>query len=112
MMTSITNTIASIKFYDRNFEDYQILHVTLSNLPDLEDQLYHLWAEVRGLLQDYHIDDHAAKLSSIDTFYSNLEYKELVKQISCYNCEISIFVVYIFIFDITECMFICTTLTR
>ena len=38
MMASITNTMASIKFYDRNLEDSQLLHVTLSNLPDLEDQ--------------------------------------------------------------------------
>ena len=51
MMASIKNTIASIKFYDRNLEDYQLLHVTLSNLPDLEDQLYHLWTEVHGLLK-------------------------------------------------------------
>ena len=79
MMASITNTIASIKFYDRNLEDYQLLHVTLSNLPDLEDQLYHLWTEVCGLLWDYNIDDHAAELSSIDTFYSDLAYEEMVQ---------------------------------
>ena len=36
MMASVTNTMASIKFYDRNLEeDSQLLHVTLSNLPDL-----------------------------------------------------------------------------
>ena len=100
MMASITNTMACIKFYDRNLEDSQLLHVTLSNLPDLEDQLYHLWTEVHGFLLYYNIDDHAAESSRIDTFYSDLAYEELVKQISCYNCEISIFVVYIFIFDI------------
>ena len=79
MMASITNTMASIKFYDKDFENYQLLHITLSNLPDLEDQLCHLWTEVLSLLWDYHIDDHAAELASIDTFYSNLEYEELVK---------------------------------
>ena len=79
MMASITNTMSSIKFYDRNLEDSQLLHVTLSNLPDLEDQLYHLWTEVHGLLQYYNIDDHAAELSRIDTFYSDLAYKELVQ---------------------------------
>ena len=79
MMASITNTMASIKFYDRNLEDSQLLHVTLSNLPDLEDQLYHLWTEVHGLLWYYNIDDHAAELSRIDTFYSDLAYEELVQ---------------------------------
>ena len=79
MMASITNTKASIKFYDRNLEDSQLLHVTLSNLPDLEDQLYHLWTEVHGLLLYYNIDDHATELSRIDTFYSDLAYKELVQ---------------------------------
>ena len=37
MVASVTNTVATIKFYDRNFEDSQLLMVTVSNLPDLED---------------------------------------------------------------------------
>ena len=79
MMASITNTMASIKFHDKNLEDSQLLHVTLLNLPDLEDQLYHLWTEVHGLLQYYNIDEHAADLSRINTFYSDLAYEELVQ---------------------------------
>ena len=80
IMASVTNTVASIKFYDRNLEeDSQLLHVTLSNLPDLEDQLIHLWTEVHSLLRYYHINDHAAELASIDTFYSDLAYEELVQ---------------------------------
>ena len=80
IMASVTNTMSSIIFYDRNLEeDGQLLHVTLSNLPDLEDQLIHLWMEVCGLLQYYHIDDHAAELASIDMFYSDLAYDKLVQ---------------------------------
>ena len=79
VMASVTNTMPSIKFYDKNLEDHQLLHVTLSNLPDLEDQLYHLWMELRSLLWDYNIDNHNAELASIDTFYSNLAYEELVQ---------------------------------
>ena len=52
--------------------------VTLSNHPDLEDQLIHLWTEVRDVLRCYQIDDHDAELSSIDTFYHELEYNEMV----------------------------------
>ena len=44
IMASITNTSASIQFHDILFEDSEC--VTLSNLPDLEDQLIHLWTEV------------------------------------------------------------------
>ena len=80
IMASVTNTTASIKFYDINLEeDSQLLHVTLSNLPDLEDQLIHLWTEVHDLLRYYHIDDHAAELASIDVFYHDLEYEELLQ---------------------------------
>ena len=80
IMASITNTTASIKFHDINLEDdSQILHITLTNLPDLEDQLIHLWMEVRDLLRYYHIDDHAAELASIDTFYHDLAYNELMQ---------------------------------
>ena len=53
--------------------------VTISNLPDLEDQLYRLWIEVHGLLRDYSIDDHAAELRSMDIYYSELEYDEMVQ---------------------------------
>ena len=40
MVANVTNTVATIKFFDRNLEDSQLLMVTVSNLPDLEDQLY------------------------------------------------------------------------
>ena len=50
----------------------------LTNKPDLEDQLIYLWTEMRDLLRYFHIDDHEVKLSSIDTFYSELEYNQMV----------------------------------
>ena len=31
----------------------QKLHVTISNLWDLEDQIYRLWIEVNGVIQDF-----------------------------------------------------------
>ena len=34
---------------------------------------------MRDLLRYYHINDHDAKLVSIDTFYSDLEYDALVQ---------------------------------
>ena len=79
MVANFTNMVATIKFYDRNLDDSQLLYVTISNLPDLEDQLYWLWIEVHGLLRDYSIEDHAAELHSIDTYFSELEYDEMVQ---------------------------------
>ena len=51
IMASVTNTMASITFYDTYLEDSEIRHVTLSNLPDLEGQLIHLWTEVCDILR-------------------------------------------------------------
>ena len=31
----------------------QLLHVTISNLSDLEDQLFHLWIKVNGVIHDF-----------------------------------------------------------
>ena len=80
MMANVTNTMAAIKFFDKNLEDSQILMVTVSYLPDLEDQLYHLWIEVHGLLKIYAVDDHAAELCSIDTYYHELELDEMMQE--------------------------------
>ena len=72
IMSSITNQSASIQFHDILFENSEFHRVTLSNLPDLEDQLVHLWTEVQDILHYYHINDHNAELASINTFYRNL----------------------------------------
>ena len=50
MVANISNTIATIKLYDRDLEDSHLLYCTISNHPDLEEQLYRLWIEVRGIL--------------------------------------------------------------
>ena len=76
---SVTNMKASVKFHDIYFEDSELCHMILSNLPDLKDQLIYLWTEMHDLLRHYDIDDHDAELVSIDTFYSDLEYDALVQ---------------------------------
>ena len=73
-MTSVTNTAATVKFHDISLEDSELRIVTLSNLPDLEDQLIQLWTEVQDLLRYYHEDDRIAELASIDTFYRDLKH--------------------------------------
>ena len=79
MVANITNTMATIKFFNRELEDSQLMMVTVSNLPNLDEQLYHLWIEMRGLLKDYSIDNHAVELCSIDKYYHDLEYSEMLQ---------------------------------
>ena len=79
MVANVNNMVATIKLFDKNLEDSQLLHCTISNHCDLEGQLYRLWIEVRGILKDYTIDNHAAKLRNIDTYYSSLEYEDMMR---------------------------------
>ena len=78
MVANISNTVATIKLFDRDLEDSQLLYCTISNHTDLEEQLYRLWIKVWGILRDYAIDDHTAELHHIDAYYSLLEYEEMM----------------------------------
>ena len=62
LVSNINGKVATIKLFDMNLMDSQLLHCTISNLWDLEDQLYRLWIEVHGILKDYTVDDHNAEL--------------------------------------------------
>ena len=53
LVANISDNIATIKIYDIYLEDSLKLYVTISNLWDIEDQLYRLCVEVNGLLKDY-----------------------------------------------------------
>ena len=66
MVANISNTVATIKLFDRDLEDSQLLYLTISNHTDLEEQLYCLWIEVQGILRDYSIDNHTATLHHLD----------------------------------------------
>ena len=46
VVANISHTIATIKLFDRELEDSQLLYCTISNHTDLEEQLYRLWIEV------------------------------------------------------------------
>ena len=72
IMASIMNQLAMIQFHNILFDNSEFHSVTLSNHPDLEDQLVYLWTEVQDVLRYYHINDHNAELASINTFYHNL----------------------------------------
>ena len=80
IVTSVTNTAATVKFHDISLEDSELKIVTLSNTSDLEDQLIQLWTEVQELLRYYHEDDCIAELASIDTYYRDFEYNQMMAE--------------------------------
>ena len=43
LVANISETVATMKIYDNYVVDSLKLHVTISNLWDIEDQLYRLW---------------------------------------------------------------------
>ena len=45
--------MATFKLYNIKEEDLLKLHVTISNLGDIEEQLYQLWVQLNYLLREY-----------------------------------------------------------
>ena len=59
LTANIGGNTAVVRVYD-NFTtvNTQVLQMTISNLPDLEDQLFHLYMEVNGVIHDFMPDDY------------------------------------------------------
>ena len=54
LTANISENVATINMYDNYATvNSQLLHVTISNLWDLEDQLFRLWIEVNGVIHDF-----------------------------------------------------------
>ena len=54
LTANIWENSATIKMYDNYATmNSQLLHVTISNLWDLETQLWRLWIEVNGVIHDF-----------------------------------------------------------
>ena len=58
LTANISHNIANVRMYD-NFAtvNSQILHITISNHLDLENQLWRLYIEVNGVIHDFMPDD-------------------------------------------------------
>ena len=78
LVANIGRTMATIKLFDKNLMDSQLLHCTISNLWDLEEQLYRLWIEVCGVLKDYAVEDPSMELKNIDNYYSSTAYEDMM----------------------------------
>ena len=53
IVANIGPTMAVFKFYDTNEEDSLKLHMTVTNLGDIEEQIHVFWQQVNFLLQQY-----------------------------------------------------------
>ena len=53
IVANIGPTMGTFKLYDLSEEDSLKLHVTLSNLGDIDDQIYQLWLQVNFVLRQY-----------------------------------------------------------
>ena len=58
LTANISANIANIRMYD-NFTtvNYQLLHITITNHSDLENQLWQLYIEVNGVIHDFMPND-------------------------------------------------------
>ena len=53
LMANIRKNVATVKVYGNYTINSLFLHVTISNLWDIEDQLFRLWVEVNGVMHDW-----------------------------------------------------------
>ena len=78
LVTNIGRQTASIKIFDKNLMESQLLHFTISNLWDLEEQLYQLQIEVHKILKDYAVHDPLAKQGHITSYYNSTAYRDMM----------------------------------
>ena len=78
LVANIGHMMATIKLFDKNIMDSQLLHFTVSNLWDLEEQLYRLWIEVCGMLKDYAVNNPSLELRNINDYYSSTAYEDMM----------------------------------
>ena len=53
IVANIGPTMATFKLYDLSEEDSLKLHIKLSNLGDIDEQIHQLWQQVNFLLKQY-----------------------------------------------------------
>ena len=78
LVTNMNHQTAYIKVFDQNIMESPLLDFTISNLYDLETQLYQLWIEVRKILKNYAVRDPLAELGHIVSYYNSAAYRDLM----------------------------------
>ena len=78
--TNVSSMTATITIHDTIIEDSKLNTVTITNTPDLETQLVHLWLEVQQILKYYNENDRIAEMASIKTYYNSFAYNRMIAQ--------------------------------
>ena len=78
LVANIGSTVATSKLFDKSKLAFQLLHFTVSNLWDLEEQLYKLWIEIHRVLKDYVVNDPLLELRNITDYYHSMTYHDML----------------------------------
>ena len=79
LVTNVSQDTAIIKFIDRDIVKVPLLQFTISDLYDLEKQLYALWIKAHKVLKAYNICDSSAELNHIVSYYHSTAYVEMMR---------------------------------
>ena len=53
LTADISENVVTVKMYDNYAVNSLLLHITISKLWDIEDQLFRIWIEVNGVIHDH-----------------------------------------------------------
>ena len=75
---NVNNEKAFIKIYDHDIMHKPLIQFEISNLYDLEEQLYELWKKAHKVFKVYNVYDPSAGLEHIVNYYHSTEYEEMM----------------------------------
>ena len=76
LAANVTDTTATITFYDNYIGDSKITTTSICNTPMLETQLIQLWQEVQSILKHFNEEDRIAERASIESYYRHYRLKQ------------------------------------
>ena len=76
LAANVTDTAATITFYNNHIEDSKITTIIISNSPTLETQLVHLWCDVQRILKYFNEEDRIAEMASFESYYDHYKFKQ------------------------------------
>ena len=76
LAANVTDTTATITFYDNYIEDSKLTTTSISNTPTLEAQLIQLWRDVQSVLKHFNEEDRIAERASIESYYWQYKLKQ------------------------------------
>ena len=85
---NVTDTTSTITFYNNLIEYSKIKTVTITNTPDIEMQLVHLWCEIQRILKHYNEEDRVAEKTSLESYYNHYEYKQRLAELFTYEFKV------------------------